>query len=214
MDRREIFNILFNGSMVNVPIVPEPDPVLETPAYLRTDQAIPFFKEWTALPAEDNFSPEFSVEYAFTIMLDLNYPAKAPNQENAIVCKQFMLGIKNGHSIQAGINEQGYLFIDKVVDLRAIEKDKLLTGIQLVLAVNPLGTGMSFAKLKIMDRAGLTLSTLKSMQYATTDWAGDIKITDPDFNFLRIEGLKAVHHTDTSYPQYPYKRQDTIEIII
>ncbi|MGY0041328.1 hypothetical protein [Pedobacter sp. NJ-S-72] len=51
MDRREIFNILFKGSSVYEPIVPEPDPVLATPAHLKTNQTIPVFKEWTARPA-------------------------------------------------------------------------------------------------------------------------------------------------------------------
>ncbi|MGY0041329.1 hypothetical protein [Pedobacter sp. NJ-S-72] len=103
-----------------------------------------------------------------------------------------IMGIKNGEKIpiKIGLNEQGYLFIDQVIDLRAIAKDKLLTGVQLVLTMNPLGMGMSFAKLKIMDRAGLTLSTLKSMQYTTADWAGEMTLTDSDFNFLRIEGLR------------------------
>jgi hypothetical protein len=191
MDRREIFNILFKGSSVYEPVVLEPDPVLETPAHLQTDQTAPVFKEWTALPTEGNFNLDLSTEYAFTVTLDLNYPAKA-DSGLAVIPMHLVLGIKNDHHtpVKLGINEQGYLFIDKVTDLRAIAKDKLLTGVQLVLTVNPLGMGMSFAKLKIMDRAGLTLSTLKSMQYTTADWAGKMILTDLDFNFLQIEGLR------------------------
>jgi len=192
MDRREIFNILFKGSSVYEPIVLEPDPVLETPVHLKTDQTVPFFKELTDLPIDGNFNLDLSTEYAFTVTLDLNYPAKADSSGLAVIPMHLRLGIKNDHhkSIKIGLNEQGCLFIDQVIDLRVIAKDKLLTGVQLVLTVNPLGMGMSFAKLKIMDRAGLTLSTLKSMQYTTADWAGKMTLTDPDFNFLQIEGLR------------------------
>ena len=77
-------------------------------------------------------------------------------------------------------------------DSRLIPMDKLLTGVQLVLTVNPLGLGMSFAKLKVMDSAGLTLSTLKSMQYTTADWAGEMTLSTPSFNLLRIEGFSEV----------------------
>lgn len=198
MDRREIFNILFKGSSAYQPIVPEPDPVLETPAYLKTNQTIPVFKEWTAIPSGGSFNLDLSTEYAFTVTLDLNYPAKAVNGP-VVIPAQLILGVKDDEHtpVKIGLNEQGYLFIDKVIDLRAIAKDKLLTGIQLVLTVNPLGMGMSFAKLKIMDRAGLTLSTLKSMQYTTADWAGKMTLTDPDFNFLQIEGLRPeINHTE------------------
>jgi len=186
MDRREIFNILFKGSSVNEPIVPEPDPVLETPAHLQTEKAIPFTKEWTDLPMAGNFKLELSTAYAFTITLDLNYPAKAVNPEQIL-----SLGIQPARTsfIQTGINREGYLFMDNLIDSRMITMDKLLTGIQLVLTVNPLGHGMSFAKLKSMDSAGLTLSTLKTMQYTTADWAGEMTLLTPSFNLLRIEGL-------------------------
>ncbi|WP_367866258.1 hypothetical protein [Pedobacter sp. WC2423] len=186
MDRRAIFNLLFKGSSVNEPIVSEPDPVLETPAHLKTEQAIPVFKQWTDLPAAGNFKLGLSTAYAFTITLDLNYPMKAVNPEQIL-----NLGIQQdrGSFIQTGINKNGYLFIDNLVDSRLITMDKLLTGIQLVLTVNPLGFGMSFARLKIMDSAGLTLATLKSMQYTTRDWAGEMRLSTPSFNLLRIEGL-------------------------
>lgn len=186
MDRREIFNLLFKGSSVNEPIVPEPDPVLETPAYLRTEQAIPVLKEWTDLPVAGHFNLELSTAYAFTINWDLNYPAKAVNPEQIL-----SLGIQQAQktAIKLGINKEGYLFIANLTDPRKLTMDKLLTGIQLVLTVNPLGQGMSFAKLKIMDSAGLTLSTLKTMQYTTAAWAGDMTLSAPSFNLLRIEGF-------------------------
>ncbi|MBB5621656.1 hypothetical protein HDE69_002719 [Pedobacter cryoconitis] len=186
MDRREIFNILFKGGAVNEPIVSAPDPVLETPAHLKTEQAIPVWKQWTELPVSGNFKLELSTAYAFTITLDLNYPAKAVNPEQIL-----SLGIQQGHAanIQTGINKHGYLFMNNLADSRLIPMDKLLTGVQLVLTVNPLGHGMSFAKLKIMDSAGLTLATLKSMQYTTTDWAGEMTLSAASFNLLRIEGL-------------------------
>lgn len=189
MDRREIFNILFKGGAVNEPIVSEPDPVLETPAHLKTGQAIPVWKQWTDLPVTGNFKLELSTAYAFTITLDLNYPAKAVNPEQIL-----NLGIRQGQlsSIPTGINKNGYLFMGNLTDSRPIPMDKLLTGVQLVLTVNPLGLGMSFAKLKIMDGAGLTLATLKSMQYTTTDWAGEMMLSTPSFNLLRIEGFSAV----------------------
>ncbi|RAJ37167.1 hypothetical protein [Pedobacter cryoconitis] len=185
MDRREIFNLLFRSS-VNEPIVLEPDPVLETPAHLKTDQTIPVFKEWTALPADGTFKLELSTAYAFTVTLDLNYPAKAVNPEQIL-----SLGIQpeKTSSIKTGINSEGYLFIDNLADSRLIPMDKLLTGIQLVLTVNPLGRGMSFTKLKIMDSAGLTIATLKTRQYTTADWVGGMTLSAPPFNLLRIQGL-------------------------
>lgn len=203
MDRREIFNILFKSSSADQPVVLEPDPVLETPAHLKTEHTVRVFKEWTALPADGNLNLDLSVEYAFTVTLDLNYPAKASDYQQAATPVHLMLGIKDEHqtSIKTGINENGYLFIDKVIDLRAIAADKLLAGVQLVLTVNPIGTGMSFAKLKITDRAGLTLSTLKSRQYTMADWAGKMSLTDPGFNFLRIDGLRTENQNTEDYTQ-------------
>jgi hypothetical protein len=194
MDRREIFNILFKGRPVYEPIVFEPDPVLETPAHLKTDQAVRVFKEWRYLPADGNFNFDLSAEYPFTITLDLNYPAESADDQNDVSRVHLLLGVKNEHQtlIKTGFNEQGYLFIDKVIDLRPISRDKLLAGVQLVLTVNPLPMGMSFAKLKIMDRAGLTLSTLKSRQYTMADWAGKMSLTCPDFNFLQVDSLRTV----------------------
>jgi hypothetical protein len=186
MDRREIFNLIFKGSSINEPIVPEPDPVLETPAYLKTEQGIPVLKEWIDLPAAGHFKLELSTAYAFTINWDLNYPVKAVNPEQIL-----SLGIQQAQTpaIKIGINKEGYLFIANLIDSRMLTMDKLLNGIQLVLTVNPMGHGMSFAKLKVMDSAGLTLSTLKTMQYTTADWAGEMTLSTPSFNMLRIEGL-------------------------
>ncbi|KIO75000.1 hypothetical protein TH53_23050 [Pedobacter lusitanus] len=197
MDRREIFNIFFKGGSVNEPVVLAPDPVLETPAHLKTDQTIPVCQEWTAIPATGRFNPEISTAYAFTVTLDLDYSLKSVHHDQTINPVQLILGIKNEQpasiqetAVKAGLNQEGYLFINNLTDLRMISKDKLLTGVQLVLTVSPLGMGMTFAKLKIMDRAGLTLSSIKSMQYTTADWAGELTVTNPDFNLLRIEGLR------------------------
>ncbi|QNK61507.1 hypothetical protein H7F33_13160 [Pedobacter sp. PAMC26386] len=188
MDRREIFNILFKGSLVNEPIVPEPDPVLETPAHLKTDQTVQVFKEWTDLTETGIFKLDLSTEFAFTVTLDLSCPLTASGNERPV---NLIIGLKPDHaaSVKIGLNEQGCLFMDQLMDERTIAKDKLLTGVQLVLTVNPLGMGMSFAKLKIMDSAGLTLSSIKSMQYTTADWVGEMALTNPAFNSLRIEGL-------------------------
>jgi len=203
MDRREIFNILFKSRSVYQPVILEPDPVLETPVHLKTEHTVRVFKEWTTLPVDCNLNTDLSVEYAFTVTLDLNYPAKAADYQQAVMPAHLILGIKDEHqtSIKIGINENGYLFIDKVIDLRAIAAAQLLAGVQLVLTVNPIGAGMSFAKLKITDRAGLTLSTLKSRQYTRTDWAGKMSLTDPGFNFLRIDGLLKENQNTEDYTQ-------------
>lgn len=181
MDRREIFNILFKGSAAQEPITPEPDPVLETPVHLKTDQLSRVYKEWTDLTGEDKL--DLSTSHAFTITLDLDCP---DNQETCLT-----LGIQHDktNNIRIGLKTDGYLFINDLVDERIIDRAKLFGGFQLILAVNPLGPGMSFAKLKIMDRAGLTLSALKSKQYATEDWDGGMILAEQPFNFLRIEGL-------------------------
>jgi len=185
MDRREIFNILFKGVATQEPIIPEPDPVLETPAHLKTDQLFRVYKEWTNLTGEETLA--LSTAHAFNITLDLNCPKD--NQETCLT-----LGIHQDRTgcIRIGLNADGYLFINDLADERIIDKAKLLGGFQLILTVSPLGPGMSFAKLKIMDRAGLTLSSLKSKQHSTVAWAGRMNFGEQPFNFLRIEGLHTI----------------------
>lgn len=193
MDRRDIFNILFNRSSAPQVIMPEPDPVLFTPVHLRTDESRVVFMEWDSLMQGAKLPLNVSPEYSFTVTMALKYPAKAALNEPALHAS-LQLGIKETpmDSIQLGINN-GRLFLGAETDLRVIDAEKLTEGIQLILTVNPLTAGSTYAKLKAVAQSGLTLSAIKSKEFTTASWIGGI-IPGEYFSSLKIEGRQPDQH--------------------
>lgn len=189
MLRRDLLNILFKSNSSKDPMIYEADPVLSTPAYLITDGTIPIYKQWTSIQIQEPFLLEVSTDYAFTLTIEIG--------STSLIQTELLLGVKNnpsqeGHqAISCGLNEKGSLFIGHTVDQRVLPVEMLTSGFQLVLSINPQKDGFTHAKLKIMNTSGLTLSIVKSNQFRTSDWMGNIKISSIDFNFLRLEGRKS-----------------------
>lgn len=197
MQRRDLFNILFKSNIADGLVVPEPDPVLETPSYLLFDKTEYSSQEWNAVPEEEIFTTVHSAQYAFTVTFEAKSTDQiVPSGQKPILT--LYLGIKDNQEtkgmggIPVGLNASGNLFIGNQYSERLIETKHLLEGIQLVVEVSPQGNGGSYAKIKIVDRCGLTLSVLKSNAYSILEWTGNIscKGFEPPlcFNLLRIEG--------------------------
>lgn len=193
MDRRNIFNILFNRSSAPQVIIPEPDPVLFTPAHLRTDESRVVFMEWDNLMQGAKLPLNVSPEYSFTVTMNLKYPAKAELNEPGLH-SGLQLGIKENpnDSIQLGI-DNGRLFLGAEIDQRIIDAEKLTEGIQLILIVSPLTAGGTYAKLKAVAQSGLTLSAIKSKEFTISSWIGGI-IPGEYFSALKIEGRQPDQH--------------------
>lgn len=191
MHRRDILNIFFNPGSLEQPIRPEPDPVLFTPAHLRTDESILFSKEWTMEELKGPLLLEVSTSYSFTLILNLHFdPAGSYNSGLLMGTKERGAGTEQ--DIHLGIQE-GYLFIAGQQNLSVISKEKLQEGIQLILTVNPLANGGTYAKLKAVDRYGMTQAVLKSKQFTAMDWMGNLQ-TGVYTTTLRLEGRKAIEH--------------------
>ena len=178
MLRRDIFNIFLKGTAMDTQTVGAPEPVLHLSDYYKKDDTVPVCYEWKGIQHQKHFSADLSFAYPFTLTLDITNAAE-------------ML-IKFNTSITIGINDNGCLYIGQITDKRILSEDKLTEGIQLVLEVNPLKNGMSHAKLKAIDRSGLTLSLLKSTLIKTAEWTGDIELSTSKYNALRIEGYKSI----------------------
>lgn len=182
MRRRDIFNLVFNREMAAEPAVHMPDPVLVMPDYLDTTQTRASYKEWQAFSMPGYLLPEFSSKYPFTVTMEL----KGNNAS-------LHIGVKNEaeeqmEMIELGL-DNGYLFIDDLTDHRAVTSPK--EKITLILTVNPQPGGASYAKLKAIDQYGLTLSTIKTTQYLSTDWSGAI-IPSADLHALIVEGRQPI----------------------
>lgn len=76
----------------------------------------------------------------------------------------------------AGITRGGYLFIDKTIGDRKIEGRILTESISLALTVIQQSTGLYFAKLRALDKAGNTLAALSSTEFDAMGWQGTIAL--------------------------------------
>lgn len=221
MQRRDILNIFFNRSTFEQPITMEPDPVLLTPAHLRTDNSTALVKEWKLSETNAQIAMEVCTQFAFTLILEyktikgfvanaersaLNTEASDLNTEPFVLTSKpsaLIMGVKKLPSAAAhkenyikhiGIHlgiSDGCLFIGEVKDLRVIDKEKLAEGIQLTLTVNPLTDGKTYAKLKVTDQSGLMLSAIRSKQFTIDDWTGEI-FTGTYFKTLYMEGRQLI----------------------
>ncbi|MEJ5961918.1 hypothetical protein [Pedobacter immunditicola] len=187
MQRRDIFNLFLKGISTNAPVSIKPDPVLDLSSYFRQDETIAMEQVWEGTEYMDCIKPEISTAYAFTICINFNHAD--------LVASVLQLGIKDGtqsSGIELGYHGSGQLFIDQTTDHRTLPIEKLKEGFQLVLTVNPLKNGMTHAKLKAIDNAGLTLSIVKTDKIKTSDWEGDINLSTLKFNSLRMQGHKSI----------------------
>jgi len=187
MQRRDIFNLFLKGISTDGPVLIKPDPVLNLSSYFSQEETMPIEQVWKGIDDQDCIKPEISTAYAFTLLIDLNYLCLMPSV--------LQLGVKEAtpnRGIELGCNESGQLFIGEATDGRTLPIEKLKEGIQLVLNVNPLKNGMTHAKLKAIDQAGLTLSILKTDKLKTSDWQGEIHLSPLKFNSLRIQGHKSI----------------------
>lgn len=82
MQRRDILNIFFNRNASDQPVTTEPDPVVLTPAHLRTDNSIPFFKAYVLAGHEWQIPLEVSGQFAFTITMGLKCFSTAEHELN------------------------------------------------------------------------------------------------------------------------------------
>jgi len=178
MLRRDVFNLLFNKRQP-AEIAQLPDPVLVTPGYLAVDQMAVYHQEWESLSIPSILMPGMLTQYAFTIIMGL---------QQMTACLE--IGIKDDQAafkpIHLGL-DHGRLFIGAIKDDRVLNNDKLEDGITLILTVNPQPNGGSYAKLKALDKNGLTLSVIKSTTCRTADWAGSLK-PSPNFNTFCLHG--------------------------
>lgn len=197
MQRRDLFNIIFKSNSSDGPIVSEPDPVLETPAYLLLNETEPSFQVWASVPEEGIFIPDHDMGYAFTMKLDLTLPISSPPSGSPLF--ELVFGLSNATSVpqsggvKLGFNASGKLFIDYRESENNFHNHKLGKSIQLILEVKPQPAGRSYAKLRLLDRSGLTLSILKSDAYLMSDWSGSFSFYKAEkvfFHLLRIEGRR------------------------
>lgn len=178
MLRRDIFNLLFNKTPVEEPIVPLPSPVLRTPDYLQHDHTLVYDQQWRAPLIPVELPMEYAASYAFTITLEL------AAKEVIFTISEENIGLRGGQ-----------LFINELVDPRAIDPVKLQGKISLVLTVNPQPKGASYVKLIALNQLGLTLATIKTTKYTTQAWVAPLRSFSP-LSAIRIEGrqiLKPQH---------------------
>jgi hypothetical protein len=188
MQRRDIFNLFLKGISMDDPVLMKPEPVIDLFAYFKKDEMVPVDQQWMSIDNQDHFKPQISTAYAFTITLEVNDANLMP----AVMQIALKDDVEQSNRIELGYNESGKLFIGQTIDDRILPAEKLKSGFQLVLNVNPLKNGMTHAKLKAIDNAGLTLSIIKSDKIRISDWTGDIKIPTRKYNFLRIQGYKSI----------------------
>lgn len=185
MQRRDIFNLFLKGISTDGPVLIKPDPVMNLSSYFRQDETIPIEQVWK--DHQDRIKPEASMAYAFTLTVDFNHLCLMPSI--------LQLGLKDAaqtSGIELGYNERGQLFIDQTTDRRILPVEKLKEGFQLVLEVTPLKSGRTYAKLKAIDHAGLTLSIIKTDKIISSDWEGEMNLSRLEFNSLRMQGHKSI----------------------
>ncbi len=182
MHRRDLLNLFFSPGFKEGPA--QPDPVLITPYYLIKDETAYTVTERTIAPETKTFVLEISTEYAFTLRLYF----KSADLDSALLAA----GIKNGMSAEIHLGlEEGRLFLGSSKSDKIITKENLALGVELILNVNPLPDGKTYAKLKVADRFGLTLSIVKSKQFSISDWKGELH-PQKHFVSLRTEGYSPV----------------------
>nr|WP_199076513.1 hypothetical protein [Pedobacter sp. ASV19] len=193
MHRRDIFNILFKGSPPNELDTAESEPVIETPAYLINEGTIPFFREYKSLSEDVEVSilPQL-INYEFVLKLGAGHLETPDGLSGISLC----LGIKDAglpalKEITLGVNAEGYLFIGDLQSKSKIHYDQLIADLQFIVEVKPQPHGKSYAKLKLVDRIGLTLAVLKSEQFSQENWLGVIRLELGQFHFLQLEGRSA-----------------------
>jgi len=187
MQRRDIFNLFLKGIATEGPVLIKPDPVLNLSSYFRKDETIPTTQVWTGIELQNKIRPEISMAYAFTLSIDFDQCCLMP--------WVLQLGLKSNvqsSGIELGYDKSGQLFIDQQTDPRILPIEKLKGGFQLVLTVNPLKNGMTHAKLKVVDKAGLTLSMIKTDKLKISDWEGEMNFASLNFNSLQIQGRKSI----------------------
>lgn len=176
MQRRDLLNIFFKGGAVNEPdLQPEIDPVIATPTYLSGDQTEEIAEEWTELPETGFFSPSRFPDYEFSICLEFNGGSGA-------------LKLGQYQTITIGIDTDGYLFTGAQKSSTFLAGERIRQKFQLSLEVSPQSGHRSFAKVKLIDAGGLTLSVLKSYEFLMAEWKGDLYVESTGFKRLSIKG--------------------------
>lgn len=159
--------------------------------YLMPGQCVPFFKEWKSLYHAEDMVLDLAPEHAFGIVLKLSY-AKFMDPEDELSTARLFLGIKNQQKeykecIELGLY-MGRLYIKDLFDVVSIDKEKLVEGIHIVLAVTPKVNRKSEAVLMALDLSGAVLAKLKTSKILMSDWNGGISPA-AHFKSMRIESL-------------------------
>lgn len=166
MIRRDVFNLLFRGN-ADTAIKRQPDPVVTAPGYLDFEGTVEVTKKWEEISLDEEIALCIAAAYAFEITVDLNYcPDAAPDRAE--------IAILIGNNISLGINKEGCLFIGGLADSRQIGPAQLAAGLQMIVSVTPQRGNQPYARLKVVDRTGLTIAILKSAVYSEADWAGQL----------------------------------------
>lgn len=170
MERRELFTRLFGSRSAQETVPQEPDPVLQTPAYLNTAAAQPVNLTWYELPENGQYHANTANMYGLEFRMEV-IPEMFADSAHFMMFSVPAEG-QDAQPIGFGMNDQYELFINDEVDTRQSEPDSLLGAVQMVLNVSPQPEGQAFTSLKLVDHYGMTLATLKSNQYQLADWTG------------------------------------------
>jgi len=174
-------------------IIPNEDSLVDNQNYLVTDQFTPFFKEWKPLLEVEEKIMNVSQDHPFSVSLCLQY-AKFIDPEDDLNVAKVYLAIKDQQrayqkSIEIGVY-MGRIFINDMYDFKAIDKDKFVEGVNIVLTVDPMRKGRRLTTLRAVSKAGETMRILQTTQYLSLDWNGGIS-TGAHFKSISIEGMQA-----------------------
>lgn len=184
MLRRDIFNILL-GNAATSPVTQETVASIDVPSYLKTESTTFVVQEYQDVVLNTVISTHISADYAFSISWS--------TLASATRATSLRLGLNADvvpeHSgIDLGLYPNGRLYIGDTIDKRELSEEKLKEGFRLKLDVTPQAGKSTYAKLSLTDSAGLALSIVKTKQYATSEWEGNIVILGQELKDLRIEG--------------------------
>lgn len=135
-----------------------------------------FSPDTTAYLSDYGLSPEgksFKAEMVFT------FNAEAIDQDKNDLRVGFRFSLTGNTSeiaqhVDAGLSSDGSLFIGKEEGDRLLTEKILKEPLRLVLSLINQSSGGCFAKLRVFDRSGNTLSTLSSTRYTSSNWQGSI----------------------------------------
>jgi hypothetical protein len=152
-----------------------------------------FCKEWKSLFDFEDKSLDISVNYPFTLVFQVKYPAFVDLIDDLNTARVFV-GIKHPQkefkeSIELGIY-MGRLYLNDLFDVVNIPKDKLVEGVKIVLEAIPgLANGKCCTILKVVDLAGVEITAIRTRRYLMTDWPGGIS-TGAHFKSIFIKGIQ------------------------